>query len=54
MTMKIGLWFSILERQFAITNITNDEEKSTAHISCFEPQYLGQIEEIIMNPPATG
>jgi hypothetical protein len=54
MPMKIGLWFSILERQFAITGIINDEEKSTALISCLEPQYLGQIEEIVMNSPATG
>jgi hypothetical protein len=53
MPMKIGLWFSIPERQFAFTNITNDEEKFTALISCFESQYLGQIEEITMNPPAT-
>ncbi|XP_060823971.1 uncharacterized protein LOC132911368 [Bombus pascuorum] len=54
MPMKIRLWFSILERQFAIVGITDDEEKSTALISCLEPQYLERIEDIVMNPPATG
>jgi hypothetical protein len=54
MPTKIELWFSIVERKFASTHITNDEDKATALIYCLEPQYQGTLEEIIKKPPATG
>jgi hypothetical protein len=54
MPTKIELWFSILERKFASTHITNDEDKATALIYCLESHYLGKLEETIKKLPATG
>lgn len=50
MPQKIVLWFSLLERQLATPDITNDEEKATALLGCLESEYLERIEGITLHP----
>ena len=54
MPQRIGLWFAILERQLASADITDDDAKFTTLIGWLETRYLEQIEDIVLNPPATG
>lgn len=54
MPQRIGLWFAILEGQFASAGITDDDAKLTALIDCLETRYLEQIENTVLNPSVTG
>jgi hypothetical protein len=54
MSQRIGLWFVILEGQFATASITDDDTKFTTFLGCLETRYLERIEDILMNPPAIG
>lgn len=48
------LWFTQLEGQFSIANITADATKYTYVIANLEHKYLCDIKDIIRNPPQTG
>jgi ABC-type transporter Mla MlaB component len=54
MPEKIGFWFLLLERQFKVANIIEDEEKATTLLGCLDRQYLLRLEDIVTNFPATG
>ena len=44
----------MLQAQFEVARITSDKSKFTAHVTNFGDQYLDQIEDIVLDPPATG
>lgn len=50
---KPALWFSQLEAQFALSNITTDTTKFYYATSHLEPQFASEVEDIICNPPAS-
>lgn len=54
MPRKIGLWFTLLERQLAAAGITDDVTKSTVFLGCLEPEYLERMEDTVLNRPTTG
>lgn len=47
------LWFSQIEGQFLISNITADTTKFYYVTSHLEPQYSKEVKDIITSPPAT-
>lgn len=47
------LWFSQIEGQFVISNITADTTKFYYVTSHLDPQYSKEVKDIITNPPAT-
>lgn len=51
---RIVLWFAVLEAQFKTARITIDTTKFAPLIGSFEGQYLGQVEDIVINLPSTG
>lgn len=51
---KPSLWFVNLEAQFGLCSITADSTKYAHLISCLDAKYAAEVEDIIINPPATG
>lgn len=49
---KPSLWFSQLEAQFALSNITADTTRFYYATSHLEPQFASEVEDIICFPPA--
>ena len=47
-------WFALLERQFRLAQITDDEVKFVTLVKCLENRHLQHVEDILENPPATG
>ncbi|XP_049886613.1 uncharacterized protein LOC126381363 [Pectinophora gossypiella] len=47
------MWFSQIEYQFKLANISADETKFYYVSSNLEPQYAREVRDIISNPPAT-
>lgn len=50
---KPAIWFAQIEGQFAISNITADTTKFYYVVSHLDPRYAAEVEDIIVNPPAT-
>ena len=50
---KPAIWFAQIEGQFAISNITADTTKFYYVISHLDPRYATEVEDVIINPPAT-
>lgn len=51
---KIVLWFRLWEAQFASARITSDETKFNITIANLGEKYIEQVEDAVINPPATG
>nr|XP_012147489.1 PREDICTED: uncharacterized protein LOC105663408 [Megachile rotundata] len=51
---KIALWFKLLEAQFASARITTDEVKFNITIANLGESYVEQVEDVVLDPPATG
>lgn len=49
-----ALWFTQLEAQFAIANITQDETKFNYVLGNLEAKYAEEVCDVLSNPPATG
>ncbi|XP_018331924.1 uncharacterized protein LOC108741575 [Agrilus planipennis] len=49
---KIALWFTQVEIVFSLNRITKDDTKYMHIVSQLSPQYLDEIEDILMHPPA--
>ncbi|XP_076664850.1 uncharacterized protein LOC143367152 [Andrena cerasifolii] len=50
---KIVLWFRLLEAQFASARISSDETKFNITIANLGGKYIEQVEDVVINPPAT-
>lgn len=50
---KPSLWFEQLEAQFAINGITGDSTRYYYVIGNLEAKYVNEIEDLLINPPAT-
>ncbi|CAK9796161.1 hypothetical protein ANTPLA_LOCUS672 [Anthophora plagiata] len=48
------MWFKLLEAQFASARITKDESKFNITIANLGESYIEQVEDVVINPPATG
>lgn len=51
---KIVKWFIVLEAQFECERIMNDELRFNIVIANLQKEYLKHVEDIVLNPPATG
>nr|XP_012135752.1 PREDICTED: uncharacterized protein LOC105661890 [Megachile rotundata] len=51
---KIALWFRLLEAQFTSARISKDEMKFNITIANLGEQCVEHIDEIVLDPPATG
>ena len=51
---KIVLWFKLLEAQFASARITKDETRFNITIANLGENYIEQVEDVVVDPPATG
>ncbi|KAG8239460.1 hypothetical protein J437_LFUL019320 [Ladona fulva] len=51
---KPALWFSHLEIQFELSGTTNDHTKFGHVVNLLGPRYMLEVEDVIVNPPATG
>ncbi|KAG8239787.1 hypothetical protein J437_LFUL019368, partial [Ladona fulva] len=51
---KPALWFSHLEIKFELSGITNDRTKFGHVVNLLGPRYMLEVEDVIVNPPATG
>jgi hypothetical protein len=51
---KPAVWFTQLEGQFALSNITQDTTKFHYIISKLDNKYAAEVEDITTNPPPTG
>lgn len=49
-----ALWFSQLEAQFALANITADSTKFYHVISNLDVKYVSEVKDIVINPPTDG
>lgn len=49
---KPSLWFTQLEGQFSLANITVDDTKFYHVISVLEPRYAAEVEDISIKPPS--
>lgn len=47
-----GLWFSQMEGQFALANITTDATKFYHVLGVLDHRYVAEVKDIITNPPA--
>lgn len=47
-------WFALLEKQFDIAKITDDDVKFVTLAKCLEGRYMQEIEGILAKPSATG
>jgi hypothetical protein len=50
----INFWFTLLERHFAMTGITDDEDKATTLLNCLDKEYMFRVENATMNLSPTG
>ncbi|XP_028177954.1 uncharacterized protein LOC114365551 [Ostrinia furnacalis] len=50
---KPSLWFSMLEGQFILSNITSDTTKFYHAIGMLDHQYAIEVEDVIESPPQT-
>lgn len=50
---KPAVWFAQIEGQFAISGVTDDSAKFHYVAQQLDPQYSSEVEDIIINPPAT-
>ncbi|KAJ8718381.1 hypothetical protein PYW08_002618 [Mythimna loreyi] len=50
---KPAIWFAQMEGQFVISNITADTTKFFYVVGHLDSRYAAEVEDIIMNPPAT-
>lgn len=50
---KPNVWFTQIEAQFALSNITSDATKYYTVVSNLEPAIAAQLEDILENPPAS-
>ena len=48
------VWFALLEKQFNVAQITDDDVKFVTLAKCLEGRYLQHIEDILANLPAIG
>lgn len=51
---KPALWFAQMETQFSLAGVTNDTTKYNQIVSQLDHRYATEVEDIIINPPATG
>jgi hypothetical protein len=51
---KPAVWFAQLEKQFALSSITQDATKFYYVISQLENKYAAEVEDYITNPLPTG
>ena len=50
---KIKVWFTLLEAQFVTSQITDDNVKYCNTISSLTEKAIGQLEDILVQPPET-
>ena len=50
---KIKVWFTLLEAQFVTSQITDDNVKCCNTISSLTEKAIGQLEDILVQPPET-
>ncbi|XP_076302081.1 uncharacterized protein LOC143220298 [Lasioglossum baleicum] len=51
---QVALWFLMLEKYFESARITKDSTRYNSALACLSDDCIEQIEDVIMNPPATG
>lgn len=51
---KPELWFAQVDAQFLLSNITKDDTKYHYVIAQLDHKFAQEVEDIIINPPATG
>jgi hypothetical protein len=51
---KPAMWFAQLERQFSLSNMTQDATKFYYIISQLDNKYTAEVEDVISNPPPIG
>lgn len=50
---KPTVWFSQIEAQFALSNITSDATKYYTVVGNLEPSIMAQLEDVLENPPTS-
>lgn len=51
---NVAGWFMVLDMQFKSARIVSDEMKYNIIIGNIQEQYMKEVEDIVLNPPATG
>lgn len=51
---KPAVWFSQVESQFVLANISQDETKFHHVVANLDSRYASEVDDIIVNPPVTG
>lgn len=51
---NVAGWFTVVEVQFKSARIMSDEMKYNIVIANLQEKYMKQVEDVVLNPPATG